>query len=193
MGALYTVKGVRGVDKKNNANLHLRGRRVDHNEDTPARARKCIEIDVPPAMAAPRGQSMAQPTGKECSREEGRERPARGAELAGGPTLAIPGGAAAGGAGARACGRVLTPPLKRPRFERGRVRAGGRGRPRARGHACAITCATRPYPVRRAYGAPVARYGALDTQHAYRRADLCGTEDRPVTDNEDFRGIAPFS
>ena len=59
MGALYTVKGVHGVDKKNVTNLNLRGPGVDHIEDTSARARTCIKIDVLPAMAAPRGQSTA--------------------------------------------------------------------------------------------------------------------------------------
>ena len=55
----YTVKGVHGVDKKNVTNLNLRGPGVDHIEDTSARARTCIKIDVLPAMAAPRGKSTA--------------------------------------------------------------------------------------------------------------------------------------
>ena len=74
MGALYTVKGVHGVDKKNVTNLNLRGPGVDHIEDTSARARTCIKIDVLPAMAAPRGKSTAHRQAKSKRRAKGEEK-----------------------------------------------------------------------------------------------------------------------
>ena len=67
-------------------------------------------------------------------REEGRARSARGAELEGRPLSRSPGDGAAGEAGARACGRVLTHPLGAHRFADGRVRAGGRLRANPRGY-----------------------------------------------------------
>ena len=63
-----------------------------------------------------------------------RDRSARGAELEGRPLSRSPGGGAAGEAGARACGRVLTHPLGAHRFADGRVRAGGRLRANPRGY-----------------------------------------------------------
>ena len=67
-----SVQGVHGVDEKNVANLNLRGPGVDHNEDTPARARKCIKNRRPAGDGSSKRSIDGSPTGKEYGREEGR-------------------------------------------------------------------------------------------------------------------------
>ena len=69
---MTTVQGVHGVDEKNVANLNLRGPGVDHNEDTPARARKCIKNRRPAGDGSAKRSIDGSPTGEEYGREEGR-------------------------------------------------------------------------------------------------------------------------
>ena len=59
-----------GVDEKNVANLNLRGPGVDHNEDTPARARKCIKNRRPAGDGSSKRSIDGSPTGEEYGRED---------------------------------------------------------------------------------------------------------------------------
>ena len=52
---LFAVKGARVVEKKNGANVDLRGAEVDHDDNTLDRTRERVKIVILRAVEAPGG------------------------------------------------------------------------------------------------------------------------------------------
>ena len=56
----FAVKGPRVVEKKNAANVHLRGAEVDHGDNRLDQTRERVKIVIARAMEAPGGHSSGR-------------------------------------------------------------------------------------------------------------------------------------